>query len=163
MSKKLKAVESNIQPNHKEAELWVTPTNNDGSKEVKYWNSKAQEWSECSSGDSGGSGEDSWIYYDVRGIDNETLTAVLGFGDMYPLMLHTKSTSYNGETVHLIKGLVRYQADRENVLYVALDIKWKAYYSAIEGTLLEFIEEQGLTELFSSIPRITKEEFYSLT
>lgn len=59
MSKKLKAVESSIQPNHKEAELWITPTNNDGSKEVKYWNSKAQEWSECGSG----SGDDNFVYY----------------------------------------------------------------------------------------------------
>lgn len=36
MSKKLKAIESTIQPNHKEAEIWVSPTNGDGTKEVKY-------------------------------------------------------------------------------------------------------------------------------
>lgn len=50
MSKKLKAIESEIQPNHKEAEIWVTPTNEDGSKEIKYWNRKKDEWSECGGG-----------------------------------------------------------------------------------------------------------------
>ena len=51
MSKKLKAIESNIQPNHKEAEIWVTPTNEDGSKEVKYWNKKKHEWDGCNGGE----------------------------------------------------------------------------------------------------------------
>lgn len=65
MSKKLKAVESNIQPNHKEAELWVTSTNNDGSKEVKYWNSKAQSWSKCEGEGNGGDVEAAAEYYRI--------------------------------------------------------------------------------------------------
>lgn len=60
MSKKLKAIESTIQPNHKEAELWVTPTENDGTKCVKYWNRKEDKWSEC------GGGNDKVIYYELQ-------------------------------------------------------------------------------------------------
>lgn len=42
----------NVQPNHKEFKIWVTPTNEDGSKEVKYWNRKKHEWDGCNGGDS---------------------------------------------------------------------------------------------------------------
>lgn len=44
MSKEFKVVESTVQPNPKEAEIWVTPPSQDGSKEVKIYNRKAQMW-----------------------------------------------------------------------------------------------------------------------
>ena len=115
-----------------------------------------------SGGSGNGSGEDSWIYYDLKGIDNEILLGIVELGVAYPSMLHTTLTSSDGETFHYIKSIAGYHADRDNVLYIAFDIKWEACYLDIEGTLLEFIEKEGLTELFSSIPRITKEEFYNL-
>ena len=56
MSKEFKVIESNIQPNHKEAEIWATPTSNNGTRSLKYWNQKTQSWEgESGGGESGGS------------------------------------------------------------------------------------------------------------
>lgn len=67
MSKKLKAIESTIQPNHKEAEIWVTPTNEDGSKEVKYWNRKKHEWDGC--------GTSGYKYYKINNFGTTEMPA----------------------------------------------------------------------------------------
>lgn len=69
MSKKLKAIESTIQPNHKEAEIWVSPTNSDGTKEVKYWNDVKDEWSEGSSGS--GSAITKVAFIDLQGTSSD--------------------------------------------------------------------------------------------
>lgn len=60
MSKEFKVIESKVQPNHKEAEIWMTPADKDGTREIKHYNNVSQEWeggSGSSSGDGGGDGE----------------------------------------------------------------------------------------------------------
>ena len=83
MSKKLKAIESTIQPNHKEAEIWVSPTNSDDTKEVKYWNDVKDEWSEGSSG--GDEGDRIMVYSFQTSVSDKIYIAVYGYesGEYY--------------------------------------------------------------------------------
>lgn len=50
MTKRNKVIESEIQPNHKEAEVWIKPAKEDGTREVSYWNRKTDSWDECGGG-----------------------------------------------------------------------------------------------------------------
>ena len=103
MSKKLKAIESEIQPNHKEAEIWVTPTNEDGSKEIRYWNRKKDEWSECRESESKGAellikwSDGSWAAIDVETME---IVETDGFDDAFPI-LELQRIGHGGERWHL--------------------------------------------------------------
>lgn len=176
MSKKLKAVESNIQPNHKEAELWVTPTNNDGSKEVKYWNSKTQEWSKCEGEGNGGDVEAAAEYYRI---DWDKLNE-LGYTDDN----FSNNASYFTRNSFFYCSKYKMEAQGDSGMMDMRDL-WmtitmmSAYFKYSFITQVEFVpftdsngetfnslqdawrwSSQPFNEIF--IP-ITKEEFYSLT
>lgn len=44
MSKEFKVIESTIQPNPKEAEIWMTPASQDGTREIKHYNNVSKKW-----------------------------------------------------------------------------------------------------------------------
>ena len=166
MSKKLKAVESSIQPNHKEAELWITPTNNDGSKEVKYWNSKAQEWSECGSGS--GESESSWAFYKFPDeMDIETRLSTLGiFSHVFSCTSETGAYSCMPSG-----GITQISTSKNTINSIGVDCKapmrlktgevltMDEYVTLVSNGSLnnvkEALESTGLTE-------ITKEQFYAI-
>ena len=177
MSKKLKAVESNIQPNHKEAELWVTHTNNDGSKEVKYWNSKAQQWSKCEGEGNGGDVEAAAEYYRIDwdkaielGYDenDKTNLIVMGMKSSIAISRQVKAILH-GFSLIAPYGYITLVLETKSVKY--MEFYPISLYDPEQGWLhidnfKKFIESTGINfhpdfqNLF--IP-CTKEEFYSLT
>ena len=110
MAKKLKVIESNIQPNPKEAEIWVTPTNEDGSKEVKYWNRKKHEWVEGGSGSGSGSGKklDCLAVLSIITKDNEIVK----------INLNSKEILYNDIPLDVVLKKIDYEHEGADNVYM---------------------------------------------
>lgn len=177
MSKKLKAVESNIQSNHKEAELWVTPTNNDGSKEVKYWNSKAQSWSKCEGEGNGGDVEAAAEYYRIDwdkakelGYD-ENDTNLLSFSGEFNSLIkatrYVKQSFGNNEIIYIgptgMCDLIFGITNTTHVLFTPIESVSKSG-NEINSTKINSLKESNSNypgQLDCFIP-CTKEEFYTL-
>lgn len=160
-----KIYNGNVQPNPKEYKIWV---NDEGI--IKTWN--GTEWieqSDNSSGSGSGSGEASsgeYIYLDLRSID-------LGSNDSFQyltIVALSQLTYYNGVIYgENIKGVVPYGfivfmgGDIVNIKGLAVDKTCKVT-NVQDGSLIG-IEEyiiMNVGELYNSIPRITKEQFYNL-
>ena len=160
MSKKNKVVYSDIQPNTKEAGVWVNTT--DGNVMVE----KDGKWVD----DSGSSnGSEDVAYFDARycwGSSNEALN---------PLSLASEVKYLNGADYVIIglpftdpigfayNGLAPIT---EKLLAIKVDYNapsYVGYYNEPMCTLRERIEKYGLPETFNYLIPITKEQFYDPT
>lgn len=113
MSKEFKVIESNIQPNHKEAEIWATPASNNGTKQLKYWNQKTQSWEGEGSGGNGSKpayigfemyqpsqfGEGTSFRYSKETSTGDTWEDLL-FNDTYPAYGHNFSSDENNNVTY---------------------------------------------------------------
>lgn len=162
MSKKNKVVYSDIQPNAKEAGVWVNTT--DGNIKIE----KDGKWVD-DGGSSSGSGVE-YTYLDLRGFD---IGSNYDFLNIIPL---ASIVNYKGPImgkdgdVHYIMacGLLSFIGG-ELSKSLALAIDERAVITDVstsdskQYTIKEAIEAAGSKDLYNSIPRITKEKFYSLT
>ena len=162
-----KIYNGNVQPNHKEYKIWV---NDEGI--IKTWN--GTEWieqsgassdgSEESGGSGSGSGEASSIeYLDVSGSDEANMARFLAHGYIVKFVA-------NGQAVFLptahpyVGGLMKVVSPS------AISIDFTAVITFEETnqnmTIKEALLQTGSTpiteEQLDAIPRITKEQFYSL-
>lgn len=175
MSKKTKVITSNIQPNPKEAEIWAK-VNEDGSREVKQYNSSTGKFECCGGSDSGsGSGsEDNLVYYKVPqgGIDLP--------GDLVTALYLKEKSSFEGAstirigTVFDILGFGDYKM--EDVIAIAFSknpiIKAKIQMGDTSISINNYEEyknfyaQNGMDFIpiyeRNSWEQITKDQFYNL-
>lgn len=154
MSKKNKVVYSNIQPNTKEAGIWVNT--NDGNIKIE----RDGKWIDD------GSNEVSTIeYLDVSGLDilnTEGKDFSIG-----AYAFSVKMTISNKLTAFIPSSAFQsYSTFPETVVVHAVAIDFSFPTSIFGGEILtikETLISLGLTqEQLDAIPRITKEQFYSL-
>lgn len=118
----------------------------------------------ASSGGSGsGNGDvaDGWEYFDISSIEDERKIVFLESAQIYPVMMHA-ILKVDADNNHIISSPFVYDETKHTLKSVAVFTTWDGIYIDKYGTFYDFIESSGLTEFVSSIPRITKEEFYSL-
>lgn len=167
MSKKTKVITSNIQPNPKEAEIWAK-VNEDGSREVKQYNSSTGKF-ECCGGSGSGSGSGNvslaYFYIDRSTTDSYAFdNTVAGFyGVLY-------AYTFNGYNIVSAK----YVLDT-----VSISIPDVSYFAVIDGTIPQMNMDTGAMEDINNanqiresiksmsstqchIREITKEQFYNL-
>ena len=162
-----KIYNGNVQPNPKEFKVWV---NDEGL--IKTWN--GTEWIETASSDSGsgGSGEsggdDSSIeYLDVNGFDITDKNSKYAFLVMYSNSIKAKTMGY---VAFCPSGMYDSMAGMSNIDILAVAIDFNLPTNAFGETLkttkeyiLSFPGDFGFTEEeLDAIPRLTKEQFYSL-
>lgn len=160
MSKKLKAIESTIQPNHKEAEIWVTPTNEDGSKEVKYWNRKKHEWDGCD-------GNNPILYYKIS--DN-TDRDTDDFDALMDATTHFKAFDAVQNRFEFLPYSYKYRNETPNGLwqdtiafaFLPIDIDYNDSddYDIKVNTCEEYIQHLGLNV---EVERISAKEYWDTT
>lgn len=150
MSRKNKVVYSNIQPNTKEAGIWINTT--DGNVKIE----KDGKWID----DGGSSSEESSTieYLDVSELDFSVVGALKGFG------LELRVITDEGV---IVSGTYCGSLFSGTDAAVSIDFNKEIIYNSRKVTVLDtLIESSGggvNKEYFDSIPRITKEEFYSLS
>lgn len=169
MSKKNKIVYSDVQPNAKEAGVWVNTT--DGNVKIE----KDGKWVDdagSGSGDSGG--EASTIeYLDLR---NYSGTAFGVAVNAKSLLFKFNSNLFNGDSesapvyqIYVVGDVLEAEKAYIQALlmgsdFVGIDFNLKTNGKGeLKTTAQQIIEDQGITqEQLDAIPRISKEEFYSL-
>lgn len=161
MSKKNKVVYSDIQPNAKEAGVWVNTT--DGNIKIE----KDGKWVD-DGGSSSGSGVE-YTYLDLRGFD---IGSNYDFLNIIPF---ASFINYKGrimeQDVHYIISYGYYalvNGVNSGILGLAIDESFMVTNmttpdSVQRLSIKEAIEMSTAKDLYNSIPRITKEKFYSLT
>lgn len=145
-----KIYNGNVQPNPKEYKIWV---NDEGI--IKTWN--GTEWIEQSggSGESGG-GEDSTVeYLDVSGLNTNIKRAFLEFS-FYVKVSVDGNTSIGFGTMTDIRSVP------DNIIALGVDTNANIVNSSLTTTVIGYMEMIGMLDMYNSIPRITKEEFYNL-
>lgn len=167
MSKKTKVITSSIQPNPKEAEIWAK-INEDGSREVKQYNSSAGKF-ECCGGsgseDNEESNKENIVYLKVR-LDgfNPGLKSIL--------ILHSFAILFeNGNLWNACPtAYAMSQPDRWNedyVLAVAINLDTEINDleletdNIIKSTVKDSLISYGIFDIITDIPHLTKEEFYN--
>lgn len=157
-----KIYNGNVQPNPKEFKIWV---NDEGV--IKTWN--GTEWIEQSggSGESGGSGSDS-----SGSEDNHTYLDIRNYPEEYKWILVTNSFICAFQDDDEIKYLTSYNVydyngDSEDILRVKavcidFNLKTHCFNDGITKTIKEVILMETPEAELDAIPRITKEQFYSL-
>lgn len=150
MSKKNKIVYSDIQPNAKEAGVWVNTT--DGNIKIE----KDGKWV-----DDGGSssGEASTIeYLDLRGQSLGLINAVMAFA------IQAKAT-ISPDELRITYMYTASDVTFDNIVECSIDFNGYVYNKQVGlKNVCDFLSMANITqEQLDAIPRITKEEFYSLT
>ena len=162
-----KIYNGNIQPNPKEFKIWV---NDEGL--IKTWN--GTEWVEqsgASSGDGDSSGSGSGVeytYLDLRGFDigkNYDFLNIIPFASF----VNYKGV-IAGQDVHYIMAyghLALVTGDLSSILGLAINESFMVTNIPTPDSeqlcsIKELIEMTTAKDLYSSLPRITKEEFYNL-
>ncbi len=150
MSKKNKVVYSNIQPNTKEAGIWVNT--DDGNIKIE----KDGKW--VDDGGNGGNAEASNIeYLDVSELNFSVVSALKGFG------LELRMITDEGI---IVSGTYCGSLFSGSEVAVSIDFNKEIIYNSRKITVLDVLIESsggGINkEYFDSIPRITKEQFYAI-
>lgn len=117
----------------------------------------------ASSGGSGSSEDvaDGWEYFDLSSIEDERKFVFLDLAKIYPVMMHA-ILKVDADNNHIIGNPYVYDETKHTIKCVAVFTSWDGIYIDKYGTFYDFIESSDLTEFVSSIPRITKEQFYSI-
>lgn len=159
-----KIYNGNIQPNHKEYKIWV---NDEGI--IKTWN--GTEWIEQSGASSGGSEGGNGVeytYLDLRGFDIDK------HYDFLNIIPFASVVNYKGviagRDIHYIMSYGYFASvtgDLSSILGLAIDESFMVTNMATPDSeqfcsIKELIEMITAKDLYSSLPRITKEEFYNL-
>ena len=166
-----KIYNGNVQPNHKEYKIWV---NDEGI--IKTWN--GTEWVEQSGASSGGSGESGGEASTIEYLDlrNYSGTAFGVAVNAKSLLFKFNSNLFNGDSesapvyqIYVVgdvleAGNAYIQALLMGSDFVGIDFNLKTNgRGELKTTAQQIIEDQGITqEQLDAIPRITKEQFYSL-
>ena len=98
MSKKNKIIESNTQPNHKEAEIWAKPSN-DGIREIKYYNNVTNKWEGSQTEGAPTPALPQYIGFEIW--------QASGFGDGYTWRVSVH-TEYEGTTFEALTNITDY-------------------------------------------------------
>lgn len=161
MSKKTKVITSNIQPNPKEAEIWAK-INEDGSREVKQYNSSTGKFECC--GGSGNGEKEVYTYIDVK--DYSKINRV---PYMYAAVL-----KYEGDLMGTtFKGFLPYDifsqfnGSIDNVTAIMIDencytTNINDESMSVVASFIDILKAGSNSEEYFTLPRITKEEFYNL-
>lgn len=163
-----KIYNGNVQPNPKEFKIWV---NDEGV--IKTWN--GTKWVEATAGgDGSGSGESDTIeYLDLRNYKGTSLGV---FVNAMSLLFKFNSNLFNGDSesapvyqIYVVGdvlegGKTYMQAVLMGSDFVGIDFNLKTNWRGeLKTTAQKIIEDQDTTqEELDAIPRITKEQFYSL-
>lgn len=163
MSKKNKIVYSDIQPNAKEAGVWVNTT--DGNVKVE----KDGKW--VDDGGNGGNTESSTIeYLDVSGLDVANKESVWSTLGLYSISVALKVSGYISYSPSSMYSALLGAPSDMNIVAIAIDFNLPTNAFGFEiMTTKEYILSQKSSdgsqitqEQLDAIPRITKEQFYSL-
>lgn len=152
MSKKTKVIESNVQPNPKEAEIWAK-VNEDGSREIKQYNSSTGKFECCGGSGSGSSSGESIVkYYEV----NASANSNIALREIFPFQ---KGTDPNGNLA--IGGFLGVNN--------AVAVAFMPVYFNLNGELKKFmtpedVNEAGIMDIPEGfiIKEISQDEFYNL-
>ena len=111
----------------------------------------------------GGNGDivDGWEYFDLSSIEDERKIVFLESAQIYPVMMHA-ILKVDADNNHIISSPFVYDETKHTLKSVAVFTSWDGIYIDKYGTFYDFVESSGLTEFVSSIPRLTKEEFYAV-
>lgn len=168
MSKKTKVIESSVQPNPKEAEIWAK-INEDGSRELKQYNSATGKFEYSGgSGTGGGSGEaaSTMEYLDVSGLSNAQKANLILYGIYLRGFIPSNNIFMAGVTY---APFYEIGGDTKDVTHIAIMLDEDIIMSIGETPQSMKIKQAVMQnnaftqEELDSIPRITKEQFYSLT
>ena len=112
-------------------------------------------------GGSGGSGGSSLEYLDVSGVDSQTRAVLLS------LAIEIKFSFSGGNIVGPIllamDGIAPLNTLHERVTQMKIDKNSQFNVAGQSGTFMDFLNMMGVSnEQLAAIPRITKEEFYTL-
>lgn len=107
-------------------------------------------------GGSNSDGGDSSIeYLDVSGMDKMTKSALL------ELSFYVKVIVSGNNTIAL-GTMTDVRSSVDNIIALGVDINANIVSPNISTTLIEYIQLMGILDMYNSVPRITKEEFYNL-
>ena len=105
-------------------------------------------------GDSGG--EESTIeYLDVSGLDKMTKSALLEFS------FYAKINT-NGTIVVAFGTMTDVRSVPDNIIALGVDTNASMIAANTTYTVIEYFKLIGLLDVYNSVPRITKEEFYAV-
>lgn len=158
MSRKNKVVYSNIQPNTKEAGIWVNT--DDGNIKIE----KDGKW--VDDGGNGGNAEASSIeYLDVRDVDSGILSALLNCSMYDKIKAETLNYTFIGFNRQSVRDIVG-EDTITKTLAVAVNMNDFIIVN-MDGqiqnfTIKDYLLISATQEELAAIPRITKEQFYSL-
>lgn len=102
-----------------------------------------------------GGGGNNLEYLDVSGLDEEYYDFVIEVATLAKKKYYILPTAF----VNTLGG------DNEKIIAVAVDFTQECYIAEISSNTLQLsqiIDALGITDIFSSLPRLTKEEFYAM-
>ena len=156
MSKKNKVVYSDIQPNTKEAGVWVNTT--DGNVMVE----KDGKW--VDDGGSSSGGEVSTVEYLLLSKNDSTILPA-GVQFIMACALQFRIIYDNNIFIQPSVSQCVYGSFSDiysNITAIAIDFNQIIIYPGFNGTIKEYLLEYYTKEELDAIPRMTKEEFYNL-
>ena len=107
-------------------------------------------------GSGSGSGEASTVeYLDVSGLDKMTKSALLEFS------FYAKINT-NGTIVVAFGTMTDVRSVPDNIIALGVDTNASMIAANTTYTVIEYFKLIGLLDVYNSVPRITKEQFYSL-
>lgn len=107
-------------------------------------------------GSGNGSGEASTVeYLDVSGIDENFKRALLEFS------FYVKVDA-NGSTAIALGAMTDARSNPDYIIALGVDTNASIINPNITTTVIGYIEMIGMLDMYNSIPRITKEQFYNL-
>ena len=167
MSKRNKIIESPIQPNPKEAEVWAKP-NGDGTRDIKKYDATSNSWV-CCGGSESGNNEDNVEYYRIDWDKAEELGYEHGSNNNT-----TMSMCFSISMTNLVKGTIGGQTIVVTPAYMNYALSFKAcdyiefrpisiFMTGQDETHFKTFNDvtQSVTDVSSCFIPITKEEFYS--
>ena len=155
-----KIYNGNVQPNHKEYKIWV---NDEGI--IKTWN--GTKWIEQSggSGESGGGEASTVEYLDVSGRElTDTVKILLVASAISVKITFQGNIIYMPPVLYEVAAVATIEELNSVAKYLAIDFNLLTYSPALgKINLNDLLVTLGVTqEQLDAIPRITKEQFYSL-
>ena len=113
-------------------------------------------YNEIIQGGSSSGGESSSIeYLDVSGLDRMTKSALLEFS------FYAKINT-NGTIAVAFGTMTDIRSVPDNIISLGVDTNASMIAANTTYTVIEYFKLIGLLDVYNSIPRITKEEFYNL-
>ena len=106
-------------------------------------------------GESGGGDASTIEYLDVSGLDKMTKSALLEFS------FYAKINT-NGTIVVAFGTMTDVRGVPDNIIALGVDTNASMIAANTTYTIIEYFKLIGLLDVYNSVPRITKEEFYAV-